>query len=126
MFINGFGFGPSFGIFQILFFLVFFFIFGTIVLRVISRIKTWNSNNHQPILTVTSTVTSKRTHVQHHHHNTNNNMGHSTTTHYFITFEVESGDRMELQVHGHDYGLLSEGDQGQLTFQGTRFKGFKR
>jgi hypothetical protein len=43
-----------------------------------------------------------------------------------VTFEVKSGDRMELQVQGHEYGMLVEGDFGELTFQGNRYLGFAR
>ncbi|QHT61986.1 DUF2500 domain-containing protein [Paenibacillus lycopersici] len=45
---------------------------------------------------------------------------------HYITFEVESGDRMEFQVTGEESGMLVEGDQGKLTFRGTRYKGFQR
>ena len=51
---------------------------------------------------------------------------HSTYTHYYATFEVESGDRMEFELRGSEYGLLAEGDLGKLTFQGTRYLGFER
>lgn len=50
----------------------------------------------------------------------------STSTSYYITFEVESGDRMELYVSSDEYGLLVIGDYGKLTFQGTRYLGFER
>ena len=53
-------------------------------------------------------------------------MHDSSSTFYYTTFEVESGDRMELAVSGQDFGMLAEGDTGRLTFQGTRFKGFER
>lgn len=43
-----------------------------------------------------------------------------------MTFQVESGDRMEFVVSGTEYGVLVEGDQGQLTFQGTRYLSFDR
>jgi hypothetical protein len=43
-----------------------------------------------------------------------------------VTFEVESGDRMELHISAQEYGLLAEGDMGKLTFQGTRYHGFER
>ena len=45
---------------------------------------------------------------------------------FYVTFEVESGDRMELSVVGSEFGLLVEGDKGRLTFQGTRYLGFER
>ncbi len=47
-------------------------------------------------------------------------------TDYYLTFEVESGDRMEFEVEGEEYGLLAEGDRGILNFQGTRYLGFER
>ena len=52
-------------------------------------------------------------------------MSHTSTT-YYATFQVESGDRMEFSVSGAEYGMLAEGDQGSLTFQGTRYLGFER
>lgn len=52
---------------------------------------------------------------------------HTTqSTSYYATFQVESGDRMELHVSGAEYGMLAEGDTGKLTFQGTRYLGFVR
>ena len=42
------------------------------------------------------------------------------------TFQLESGDRMEFQVSGIEYGMLAEGDTGELTFQGTRYLAFER
>ena len=52
-------------------------------------------------------------------------MAHTFTT-YYVTFQVESGDRMELTVSGSDYGMLVEGDIGKLSFQGTSYLGFER
>ena len=49
---------------------------------------------------------------------------HSTA--YYATFQFDSGDRMEFAIDGAEYGMLAEGDAGQLTFQGTRYLGFVR
>lgn len=49
-----------------------------------------------------------------------------TDTTYFVTFQVPSGDRMELETQGYEYGLLLENDTGKLTFQGNRFIKFER
>ncbi len=43
-----------------------------------------------------------------------------------MTFQVESGDRMEFSVTGSEYGMLAEGDTGKLSFQGTRYLSFER
>ena len=124
----GFGFNMGFGLFQIMFSLVFIFVFGMILVTAVKGISQWNRNNHSPQLTVPATVIAKRTNVSHHHHNHGGNMHHhsSTSTSYYVTFQVESGDRMELHMSGQEFGMLVEGDRGQLTFQGTRYLGFDR
>ena len=48
------------------------------------------------------------------------------STSYYVTFQVESGDRIELGVSGMEYGMLIEGDTGRLSFQGTRYLSFER
>ena len=68
-------------------------------------------------------MVSKREDVSHH---TSDDHMHTTYTHYYATFEVESGDRMEFELRGNEYGLLAEGDLGKLTFQGTRYLSFER
>ena len=95
-------------------------------------VSTWNKNNHSPRLTVTAMVVSKRTDVSHHSHGMAGDMtgahGYTTTssTSYYVTFQVESGDRMEFSVRGTEYGMLAEGDMGRLSFQGTRYLAFER
>ena len=122
------GFGFGFGLFEIIFTLMFLMVFGIFLTVIIKGISQWNKNNHSPRLTVPATVVAKRTNVSHshHHHGTNSMAHHSTSTSYYVTFQVESGDRMELHMAGHQYGLLVEGDRGNLTFQGTRFLNFER
>lgn len=115
------------GLFPIIFIVIFILILGTILFRVIRGVSQWQSNNRQPILTVPATAVTKRTEV--HRHTTNNSNGSvmsSNTMSYFVTFQFDSGDRVELNVHGPEYGLIAEGDIGNLTFQGTRFHSFTR
>lgn len=47
-------------------------------------------------------------------------------TSYFATFEMNDGERVEFQLYDRDYGLLVEGDEGVLSYQGTRWHGFER
>lgn len=113
-----------FGIVGILFVVVIvtFIVFG------IKALKRWNKNNNSPKLTVDAQVVTKREDVshQHHHNSGTNNMHTSSSTYYFVTFQVESGDRMELNVGGDQFGMLAEGDSGSLSFQGTRYLEFER
>lgn len=115
------------GGFEIIFFLMFFFVFGMIIFTFIRGIDEWNRNNHSPKLAVDATVVTKRNQVSHHHHNSSNDVMHTShSTTYYVTFQVESGDRIELMVNGNEFGMLVEGDHGKLTFQGTRYIGFER
>ena len=113
--------------FDILFFLAFFLILAMIVITMLRSLLQWNKNNHSPRLTVPATVVTKRSSTTHSHHNTDTGAMHtSTSTSYYATFQVESGDRMELHISGTEYGMLAEGDYGMLTFQGTRYLSFER
>ena len=123
----GYGFGMGFDMFGIMFAIVFFIVIGMFIVTIIKGISQWNDNNHSPRLDVSATVVAKRTNVSNHHHGGVNEHHHTTTsTSYYVTFQVESGDRMELHMTGHEYGMLIEGDKGILSFQGTRYLGFQR
>lgn len=120
-------FGLGFGLFEIMFTIIFVLAIGMFAIAAIKGIGEWNKNNHSPQLTVPATVVAKRTDVSHHRHGgVNDHHHHHTSTSYYITFQVESGDRMEFYVEGTEYGMLIEGDTGKLSFQGTRYLGFER
>lgn len=112
-------------IFNCLFYLIFIAVFVVVIVSVVRSISQWHKNNQSPRLTVDATVVTKRTDRVHHRSSRMASPGHTTTT-YYATFQVESGDRMELTVSGTEYGMLVEGDRGKLTFQGTRYLGFQR
>lgn len=97
-------------------------------MRSIQGAKQWKKNNESPVLTVDATMVTKRVDVNHYHHNTGtDNVQHmSSSTTYYATFEVASGDRLESEVRDTEYGILVESDSGKLTFQGTRYLGFER
>lgn len=133
---NGFGFGMwdtgFFDLFNIVFFGMFAIVACVFIVVIARGISTWNKNNHSPKLSVEAKVVSKRMNISHHNHANAGDMtgahGYQMTssTWYYVTFEVESGDRMELSVSGSEYGMLAEGDTGKLTFQGTRYISFER
>ncbi|KPN95803.1 DUF2500 domain-containing protein [Lysinibacillus sp. ZYM-1] len=100
--------------------IIFLIVFGGIAFSLIKGIVTWSNNNHSPILTVPVKVVTKRTNIR----GGSNNSGAYTS--YYITFEVQNGERQELKVNGRDFGQLVEGDIGILTYQGTRFHTFER
>ena len=124
---GGMGAFGGFGMFNIMFTIVFILVIGTFVVMLVKGISEWNKNNHSPRLTVPATIIAKRTNVSRHRHGgANSHHHHHTSTTYYVTFQVESGNRMEFHISGQEYGLLIEGDHGNLSFQGTRYLGFER
>lgn len=110
-------------IFFLLFIVAFAAILGMILVTFVRELSQRNRNNHSPRLTVEAAVVAKRQSFSSHR---SGDELHTASTRYFATFQVESGDRMELQMSGQDYGMLVEGDRGRLTFQGTLYLDFQR
>ncbi|WP_148630377.1 DUF2500 domain-containing protein [Bacillus sp. E214] len=114
--------GGFFGIFltgfPIIFGIIFILVIGTFLFIIIKSLSKWSHNNKQPRLNVVAKVVTKRSESR--------GSDNSSNTWYYATFEMESGDRMELTLSGKDYGMLAEGDIGNLSFQGTRYLGFLR
>lgn len=119
-----------FNIIELLFPVIFILIFIMIIFTFAKGISTWHKNNNSPRLTVSARIVAKRQNTTYHNQpnagDTSGAHGYHTTssTTYYVTFQVESGDRIEMSVSGLEYGKLTEGDEGKLTFQGTRYLQF--
>src|SRR3954471_20875632 len=99
---------------------VFLLVFGIIAVQLLRGFAQWSRNNASPVESVPAKVVAKRT-------ETSGRMsGGGVWTTYFVTFELEGGERQEYRVGGREYGVLVGGDRGALTHQGTRYKGFRR
>ena len=128
MFYSPFGFGALFGAIPLLV-LAIFILFAVALVKGAAQ---WSKNNNSPRLTVACVIVDKRTEATIQQMPVAGDASgvqgfHTTTdTTYYVTFQVESGDRIELRVSGREYGQLAEGDQGKMTFQGTRYLGFER
>lgn len=122
------GMDVMFSIVPVIIFFGFIFIIGAIIVKSVQGAKQWKRNNDSPVLSINATVVTKRADVRTHYHGSGtNDIDHrSSSTTYYVTFEVESGDRMEFSVRDNEYGMLVENDFGKLTFQGTRYLGFER
>lgn len=107
-------------LFPVMFLLLFILFIAFFVWMIVSGVHQWSKNNASPRLTVEAEVVTKRSSFH-----GGGEHSHASTSHY-VTFQVDSGDRMELPVTGPEYGMLVEGDRGRLTFQGTRYLGFQR
>ena len=102
------------------------FIAGVAVVIVITRVRDFYTGARQrrvtesePVLTFPATVIGKRDSVS-------GDRDTGTRTVYYVTFERLDLQRLELQVEGHQFGMLAIGDTGRLTHQGSWFHGFAR
>ncbi|MED1201533.1 DUF2500 domain-containing protein [Heyndrickxia acidicola] len=101
---------------------IFIIVMIGILVPIIGSIAQWSKNEKAPRLSVLAKVKTMRTEIR---RNGDHFDMHTHTDHY-VTFEVESGDRIEFSLTGREYGMLAEGDYKTLSFQGTRFYGFDR
>lgn len=93
---------------------------GGFLYVIVRGIHTWMGNNASEVVTRAVTVIDKRTEVW-------GGSGESSAkTDYYVTYEMDDQSRVELPVRADRYGLMVVGDQGELTYQGTRFKEFRR
>ncbi len=91
--------------------------FATVIIKGVGR---WSSNNASPVVTTSACVVARRSDVS-----GGGGESHAHTS-YYATFELPTGERHELAVPSREFGLIADGDAGQLTYQGTRFKTFDR
>ncbi|MDQ0195581.1 DUF2500 domain-containing protein [Paenibacillus wynnii] len=100
--------------------IIFTLVFGTFAYVIIKGLSSYFSNNAAEITRQRSKIVDKRSEVW------GGSGDSSANTSHFITFEFEDHTRKELQVRSDQYGLITVGDQGELIYQGTRFKEFIR
>ena len=104
--------------------LMFVVVFGVVSIGLIRSVTRWNKNEKALLLAVDAEVVARRTARQ--RPMSDKHYSGRDYTNYYVTFQFETGDRLELELKGHEFGLLVEGDKGKLTFQGTRYLGFER
>ena len=85
----------------------------------------WKKTTDAPVLTVDAVLVGKRK------ESVKDKRERSFFTHgpseiFYATFEVESGDRIELEIPDREYSLILENDTGRLTLQGNKYVGFQR
>ncbi|MCR3954678.1 MAG: DUF2500 domain-containing protein [Gudongella sp.] len=119
----------AFNIISMVFFLfpfLFFVFFVVVVIRIIKSFSHLNTSTRQPTLNVNARVVGKR---EDYRRFSKGNRSHPLDTGrsiYFVTFEFDSGDRLEFRVSREEYELMYEGDEGILVFQGIIFHSFDR
>ncbi|MCE7792877.1 DUF2500 domain-containing protein [Salipaludibacillus sp. CUR1] len=112
--------------------LIFALVVGAFIFSAVKNVSEWLSNNKKPVETEKAKVVTKREHVRRRASGNRSRGGGFSVgpsryqTAYYVTFELESGDRREFKMRGNQYAKLAEGDVGHLTYQGTRYHEFER
>lgn len=117
-------FGSSENFYIISFIVMFSIIIG---LSLIIVVRQWWKNKRSPLIVTQSTISDKR--IEEHYIRSKKNAGLGYWTRkvliYYITFNLEGGEHIELRVNKLEYAELKKGASGKLTFQGTRYIGFE-
>lgn len=100
--------------------IIFIIVIGGFIFAMVNGMKQYASNKEKPIETVPARIIGKRPHTW---GGTGDSSAHTS---YYVTFELESGDRIEMPVNDSFYGMHVEGDLGMLTHQGTQMMSFER
>ena len=91
-------------------------------------LRQWLKDKKSPLIVTYASVADKRT--QKHCRRTKNSSGSGTVTHsfslYYITFQLEGGDCIELLTNSKTYNKLKTGQHGKLTFKGSKYLGFEK
>lgn len=104
----------------VFFMIIFLIVIGGFIFSIGKGLKEYAANKEKPVETVPARVITKRTHTW-------GGAGDSSAhTSYYVTFELENGERIEMPVNGTFFGLHTEGDVGMLTHQGTQMMGYER
>ena len=117
-------FGVAFQFTNIHTILTFTVVFVVVISSLVRNISQWHKNEKAPRLSVEAEVVAKRSARQ--RPMSNKRYSGRDYTNYYVTFQFESGDRLEMHIPWNQFGYLVEGDRGKLSFQGTRFLGFER
>lgn len=95
-------------------------------LSLIIVVRQWWKNRHSPLIVTQATILDK--HIEEHYIKSKRNAGIGYRTRkvliYYITFNLEGGEHIELRTNELVYSELQKGDYGKLTFKGSKYMGF--
>lgn len=99
-----------------------------IVLSLVIIIAHWIKDRRSPRIAVQATISDKR--IQKDYVSRQRNAAPGMHSHrmltYYVTFDLETCEHIELRVSKLKYAELKKGSSGKLTYQGTRYIGFER
>lgn len=97
-------------------------------LSLIIVIRQWWKNRRSPLIVTQATVIDKR--IEEHYIRSKRSAGIGYRTRkvliYYITFNLEGGENIELRTNESSFLEFQKGDYGKLTFKGSKYLGFIR
>ncbi len=97
-------------------------------LSLIIVVRQWWKNRYSPLIVTQATILDKR--IEKHYIRSKRSAGIGYRTRkvmiYYITFNLEGGEHIELRTDESVYSELQSGDYGKLTFKGSKYMGFVR
>jgi len=106
--------------------LVFAAILGTAAYQLIKKTRQSSRDDSLPVLTALATVSGTRTNTITQPADINPKYKVEPSTKFFATFRLQAGQSLEFELSNVQFAPLAEGQQGTLTFQGTRYLGFEK
>lgn len=95
-------------------------------LSLIIVIRQWWKNRCSPLIVTQATVIDKR--IEEHYIRSKRSAGIGYRTRkvriYYITFNLEGGENIELRTNEIEYSELQYNDYGRLTFKGSKYMEF--
>ncbi len=97
-------------------------------LSLIIVVRQWWKNKHSPLIVTQATISDKRIEEHYIRSKRSASLGYRTrkVLIYYITFNLEGGEHIELRTNELVYSELENGDYGKLTFKGSKYIGFVR
>ena len=103
-----------------LMFIIFTIVVMVFVTSFVKGLVQYFRNSSTPKETIPASLVAKRKHAMDGDGDTD------AHTSYYATFETEKGNRLEFLVSSGFSGMHEEGDEGMLTYKGTRFIDFRK
>ena len=93
----------------IFFFIMIIFFYLVITFPALKRKKQIEAARKTPAIIASATVISRDTQIRTYRQSRAN-------SHHFVSFELESGERLSFEVSMADYNIVTEGELGVLTY----------
>jgi Protein of unknown function (DUF2500) len=106
--------------------LVFAAILGTVAYQLIRKARQSSRNDALPVLTAPATVSGMRTNTIAQPADINPKYKVEPSTKFFARFRLHDSQSLEFELSNEQFAPLAEGQQGTLTYQGTRYVGFEK